>query len=116
MAVSDVVVENFSPRVMAKYGLNYERLVEIRPDIIMASMPGFGHSGPHRDFASYGGPLMAYTGMALLWGYDRFASGCAQQDRPSRLHRLRRAGARRAGRLAPPRPHRRGTIHRDGPS
>ena len=70
VAVSDVVVENFSPRVMAKYGFNYERLVEIRPDIIMASMPGFGHSGPHRDFASYGGPLMAYTGMALLWGYD----------------------------------------------
>ena len=69
VAVSDVVVENFSPRVMAKYGFNYERLVEIRPDIIMASMPGFGHSGPHRDFASYGGPLMAYTGMALLWGY-----------------------------------------------
>lgn len=69
VAISDVVVENFSPRVMAKYGFNYERLVEIRPDIIMVSMPGFGHRGPHRDFASYGGPLMAYTGMALLWGY-----------------------------------------------
>jgi crotonobetainyl-CoA:carnitine CoA-transferase CaiB-like acyl-CoA transferase len=35
----------------------------------MVSMPGFGHSGPHGAFASYGGPLMAYTGMALLWGY-----------------------------------------------
>jgi crotonobetainyl-CoA:carnitine CoA-transferase CaiB-like acyl-CoA transferase len=69
VAVSDVVVENFSPRVMTKYGFNYERLAEIRPDLIMASMPGFGHSGPHRDFGSYGGPLMAYTGMALLWGY-----------------------------------------------
>jgi crotonobetainyl-CoA:carnitine CoA-transferase CaiB-like acyl-CoA transferase len=69
VAVSDVVVENFSPRVMAKYGFDYERLIEVRPDVIMVSMPGFGHSGPHRDFASYGGPLMAYTGMALLWGY-----------------------------------------------
>jgi crotonobetainyl-CoA:carnitine CoA-transferase CaiB-like acyl-CoA transferase len=69
VARSDVVVENFSPRVMTKYGLNYERLAEVRPDLIMASMPGFGHSGPHRDFGSYGGPLMAYTGMALLWGY-----------------------------------------------
>ncbi len=69
VAISDVVVENFSPRVMAKYGFNYERLVEVRSDIIMVSMPGFGHHGPHRDYASYGGPLMAYTGMALLWGY-----------------------------------------------
>jgi crotonobetainyl-CoA:carnitine CoA-transferase CaiB-like acyl-CoA transferase len=69
VAMSDVVVENFSPRVMAKYGLDYQRLVEVRPDLIMVSMPGFGHSGPHGAFASYGGPLMAYTGMALLWGY-----------------------------------------------
>ncbi len=69
VAVSDVVVENFSPRVMAKYSFDYEHLVEVRPDIIMVSMPGFGHHGPHRDFASYGGPLMAYTGMAWLWGY-----------------------------------------------
>jgi crotonobetainyl-CoA:carnitine CoA-transferase CaiB-like acyl-CoA transferase len=70
VAISDVVVENFSPRVMAQYGFGYERLVDIRPDLIMASMPGFGHSGPHSAFASYGGPLMAYTGMALLWGYE----------------------------------------------
>jgi crotonobetainyl-CoA:carnitine CoA-transferase CaiB-like acyl-CoA transferase len=69
VAISDVVVENFSPRVMTQYGFNYERLLEVRPDLIMVSMPGFGQSGPHRDFASYGGPLMAYTGMALLWGY-----------------------------------------------
>lgn len=69
VAISDVVVENFSPRVATQYGFSYERLIEVRPDLIMASMPGFGHSGPHRDFGSYGGPLMAYTGMALLWGY-----------------------------------------------
>jgi crotonobetainyl-CoA:carnitine CoA-transferase CaiB-like acyl-CoA transferase len=69
VAMSDVVVENFSPRVMAKYGLDYQRLREVRPDLIMVSMPGFGHSGPHGAFTSYGGPLMAYTGMALLWGY-----------------------------------------------
>ena len=70
VAISDVVVENFSPRVMAQYGFNYEHLIAVRPDLIMASMPGFGHTGPHRAFASYGGPLMAYTGMALLWGYE----------------------------------------------
>lgn len=69
VSISDVVVENFSPRVMTQYGFTYERLLEVRPDLIMVSMPGFGLSGPHSAFVSYGGPLMAYTGMALLWGY-----------------------------------------------
>jgi crotonobetainyl-CoA:carnitine CoA-transferase CaiB-like acyl-CoA transferase len=69
VAISDVVVENFSPRVMAKYALDYEHLLTVRPDLIMVSLPGYGHSGPHGSFVSFGGPLMAYTGMSLLWGY-----------------------------------------------
>ncbi len=69
VAISDVVVENFSPRVMAKYELDYDHLCEVRPDLIMVSLPGYGSYGPHRDFVSFGGPLMAYTGMSLLWGY-----------------------------------------------
>lgn len=69
VAISDVVVENFSPRVMAKLGLDYDNLIKIRPDLIMVSLPGYGKSGPHGDFVSFGGPLMAYTGMSLLWGY-----------------------------------------------
>lgn len=68
-AVCDVVVENFSPRVMSRWGIDYEHLREVRPDLIMVSMPGFGKTGPHSHFVSYGGPLMAYTGMALLWGH-----------------------------------------------
>jgi crotonobetainyl-CoA:carnitine CoA-transferase CaiB-like acyl-CoA transferase len=69
VALSDVVVENFSPRVMVQYELDYQHLRAVRPDLIMVSMPGFGQSGPHSTFVSYGGPLMAYTGMALLWGH-----------------------------------------------
>lgn len=69
VAISDVVVENFSPRVMAQYELDYQHLRAVKPDMIMVSMPGFGQSGPHSAFVSYGGPLMAYTGMALLWGH-----------------------------------------------
>jgi crotonobetainyl-CoA:carnitine CoA-transferase CaiB-like acyl-CoA transferase len=69
VAVSDVVVENFSPRVMEKYALDYAHLCEVRPDLIMVSLPGYGRSGPHGRFVSFGGPLMAYTGMSLLWGY-----------------------------------------------
>ncbi|GIX48074.1 MAG: CoA transferase [Candidatus Tectimicrobiota bacterium] len=69
VAVSDVVVENFSPRVLRRYGLDYPELCQVRPDLIMVSMPGFGRSGPHSHFVSFGGPLMAYTGMSQLWGY-----------------------------------------------
>jgi crotonobetainyl-CoA:carnitine CoA-transferase CaiB-like acyl-CoA transferase len=71
VASSDVVVENFSPRVMAKYELDYPHLQAARPDLIMVSMPGFGQSGPHSQYVSYGGPLMAYTGMAFLWGHPQ---------------------------------------------
>jgi crotonobetainyl-CoA:carnitine CoA-transferase CaiB-like acyl-CoA transferase len=69
VALSDVVVENFSPRVMAKYELDYDHLRAVRSDLIMVSLPGYGRSGPHGQFVSFGGPLMAYTGMSLLWGY-----------------------------------------------
>src|SRR5499427_5865844 len=69
VAISDVVVENFSPRVMAQYNLDYDHLRQVRPDLIMLSLPGYGHSGPHSRFVSFGGPLMAYTGMSLLWGH-----------------------------------------------
>jgi crotonobetainyl-CoA:carnitine CoA-transferase CaiB-like acyl-CoA transferase len=69
VSISDVVVENFSPRVMAKYELDYDHLCQVRPDLIMVSLPGYGSFGPHRNFVSFGGPLMAYTGMSLLWGY-----------------------------------------------
>ena len=69
VAVSDVVVENFSPRVMVKYDLDYAHLKEVRSDLIMVSLPGFGRQGPHGGFVSFGGPLMAYTGMSYLWGH-----------------------------------------------
>ena len=67
IAQSDVVVENFSARVMASWGLDYPRLKEIRPEIIMASLQAFGQTGPRRDYVSFGPILMSYSGMAYLW-------------------------------------------------
>lgn len=67
IAKSDVVVENFSARVMASWGLDYPRIKEIRPDIIMASLQAFGQTGPRRDYVSFGPILMAYSGMTYLW-------------------------------------------------
>ncbi|MSP41017.1 MAG: CoA transferase [Deltaproteobacteria bacterium] len=67
IAQSDVVVENFSARVMASWGLDYPRLKELRSDIVMASLQAFGQTGPRRDYVSFGPILMSYSGMAYLW-------------------------------------------------
>ncbi|HEX5023423.1 MAG TPA: CoA transferase, partial [Candidatus Binatia bacterium] len=79
IAVSDVVVENFSARVMASWGLDYPRLKEIRPEIVMASLQAFGQTGPRRDYVSFGPILMSYSGMAYLWRdpeIERPGAGC----------------------------------------
>ncbi len=67
IALSDVVAENFSARVMASWGLDYPRVKEVRNDIIMASLQAFGQTGPRRDFVSFGPILMAFSGMTYLW-------------------------------------------------
>ena len=66
---ADVVVENFSPRVMRHWGLDYERLRQERPAIIMVSLPGFGLTGPHADYVSVARIVMAVSGIVHLWGF-----------------------------------------------
>lgn len=65
----DIVVENFTPRVMKNLGLGYESLRQLRPDIIVISMSGYGQSGPWRDYAAYGTGLEAVSGICSLTGY-----------------------------------------------
>ncbi|HJQ84049.1 MAG TPA: CoA transferase [Candidatus Binatia bacterium] len=65
-ALSDVVVDNFSARVMTNLGLDYDALVKLRPDVICVRMTGFGLTGPARDHVSYGPTLQASTGYTLL--------------------------------------------------
>lgn len=69
VAVCDVVVDNFSPRVMPKLGLDYDTLRRIKPDLIQLSLPGFGASGPYRDYVSYGPNIMSVSGVTSLTGY-----------------------------------------------
>ena len=47
--ISDVVIENFRPRVMRNFDLTYEDLKTVKPDIIMCSMPGFGSEGEYAE-------------------------------------------------------------------
>ncbi len=69
--VSDVVVENFSARVMHSLGLEYEVLRAAKPDLVMLSMPGFGQSGPWKNYRSFGPTLEYLSGMAALTGYEK---------------------------------------------
>ena len=67
--MSDVLIENFSPRVMLNWGLNYEKLKEVRPDLIMMSMSAMGQNGPWKDFVAFGPTLQALSGLTDLTSY-----------------------------------------------
>ena len=67
--ISDVVIENFTPRVMSNWNLSYDNLKQVRPDIIMLSMSGMGQSGPWRDFAAFGPTIQALSGITHLTSF-----------------------------------------------
>ena len=68
-AVSDVVAENFSGRVMTSWGMDYESLRQVKPDLVMLSMSGFGRTGPWKGRVSYGQTLQAWSGFTELTGF-----------------------------------------------
>jgi crotonobetainyl-CoA:carnitine CoA-transferase CaiB-like acyl-CoA transferase len=63
---SDLVIDNFSARVMRSWGMDYESLSGIKPDIICVSMSGLGHTGPRSSYVSYGPTLQALAGYTLM--------------------------------------------------
>jgi len=65
-AKSDVVIDNFSARVMRAWGMDYASLVAVKPDIICISMSGLGHTGPRSSYVSYGPTLQALSGYTML--------------------------------------------------
>lgn len=69
IAQCDVVVENFGPGIMEKFGLGYDRLREAREDIIMFSMPSAGLNGPLSNLRTYGLSLASITGLDSITGY-----------------------------------------------
>ncbi|MDP6403474.1 MAG: CoA transferase, partial [SAR202 cluster bacterium] len=69
ISVSDVFLENFTPRVMKKFGLEYDDLRRIRPDIIMVSSTGYGHTGPWANLGAIGFATEAASGLAHMTGY-----------------------------------------------
>ncbi len=69
VAVSDVVLENFTPRVMRRFGLDYANLKAVKPDVIMVSNTGYGHSGPWTDFGAMATALEPTHGTGAFTGY-----------------------------------------------
>jgi crotonobetainyl-CoA:carnitine CoA-transferase CaiB-like acyl-CoA transferase len=70
-AKSDVVIENFSPRVMPNWGLNYEKLREVKPDLIMLSMSAMGQGGPWKDYVAFAPTLHALSGLTSLASFEK---------------------------------------------
>ena len=69
VSIADVVIENYSARVMGNLRLEYEDLVKVRPDLVMISMPSFGRSGPYRDYVCFGEALEGMTGLSHMTGH-----------------------------------------------
>jgi len=69
VSISDVVLENYSPKVMVNFGLDYQVLKKINPEIIMMSLPALGSNGPDKDCIAFGQTIDCMSGMAYLTGY-----------------------------------------------
>ncbi|GIT42280.1 MAG: hypothetical protein Ct9H300mP11_02160 [Chloroflexota bacterium] len=69
ISVSDIFAENFTPRVIKNFGLEYEDLRKIKPDIIMVSSTGYGFYGPWANFGPTGPATEGAAGLAYQTGY-----------------------------------------------
>jgi len=66
---SDILVENFRPGTLEKWGLGPDELKEVNPDLIMVRVSGFGQSGPYSEKAGFGSVAEAMGGIRYLTGY-----------------------------------------------
>ena len=67
--VADIVIENYSPRVMLNFGLDYPVLKAINPSLIMLSLPGWGMTGPWRYYVGFARTVEQLGGLSQLTGY-----------------------------------------------
>ncbi|BCJ88546.1 CaiB/BaiF CoA transferase family protein [Effusibacillus dendaii] len=65
----DIIVENFRPGTLEKWGIGYEQLKQINPRLIMVRISGYGQDGPYRDKPGFGSIAEAMGGLRYLTGY-----------------------------------------------
>ena len=68
VASSDVVVQNFKTGTLDKMGLGYQQLIESNPQLILASITGFGSTGPYKDLPGYDYIIQAMSGLMSITG------------------------------------------------
>jgi crotonobetainyl-CoA:carnitine CoA-transferase CaiB-like acyl-CoA transferase len=69
VGTADVLIENYTPRVMDQFGLGWDRVHAINPDLVMTRMPAFGLDGPWRDNTGFAQTMECVSGMAWLTGF-----------------------------------------------
>ncbi len=67
--MSDVLVDNFSPRVIDRLGFGWEHVKDVNPGLIQITAPGMGLDGPLTSWVTWGNQLVAYTGLSYMWGF-----------------------------------------------
>jgi crotonobetainyl-CoA:carnitine CoA-transferase CaiB-like acyl-CoA transferase len=70
IAASDLVIENFSPRVMGNFGLDWDAVAAANPRAVVIRMPAFGLDGPWRDRVGFAQTMEQVTGMAWMTGHS----------------------------------------------
>ncbi len=65
----DVMVENFQPGTLEKWGLGWDTLKEVNPRLVMVRISGYGQTGPYRDRPGFGRIANAFGGLSFLAGY-----------------------------------------------
>jgi crotonobetainyl-CoA:carnitine CoA-transferase CaiB-like acyl-CoA transferase len=68
-ASSDVVLDNYAPRVMPQLGLDYASLKERFPHVIVVNMPGYGTGGPYENWVAFGTSIEGMSGISSVTGY-----------------------------------------------
>ncbi|HEX2923865.1 MAG TPA: CaiB/BaiF CoA-transferase family protein [Chloroflexota bacterium] len=69
VARADIVIENFRPGTLEKWGLGYDVLKQANPKLIMVRISGYGQTGPYSDKAGFGTPCTAFGGLTYMQGY-----------------------------------------------
>ena len=68
ISTADVVIENFAAGIFERMGYGYDVIKKWKPDVIMVSSAGTGHSGPDKNYVAYGSLLQHYTGWNTISG------------------------------------------------
>lgn len=67
---ADILIENFRPNTLERWGLGYEELKQVNPKLVMARQSGYGQTGPYAEKAGFGTPATAFSGYTYLQGFS----------------------------------------------